>query len=98
MIKIWTTDGEINEFEIDGTIDEIGADACLVIDLIYNAISKEDEYAGEFFKKTLREEVAGDFIWQKDLVKENNNSETFNDAVKMMKDIIEEKEACNDKD
>ena len=98
MIKIWTSDGETKEFQIDGTMDEIGADICLVIDLIYNAISKEDENAGEFFKKTLREEVAGDFIWQKDLIKENNNSETLNDAVKMMKNIIDKKEACNDKD
>lgn len=101
MVHIFVEDGMVKALEISGSIVDIGADSCEIVNLIYNTVRKNSEELGDFYKENMRKEIDGEELWDKyDIEKElgkqddtddGENSQTYNDAVNMLKDIIEEK-------
>lgn len=101
MIDIKLENGEIKRFIIDGDLADIGADVCEVINIVYNVIAEEDEESGKFFKENMIREANEDLLWERNefTMPEEKTSDIYNEAIKMMKDIFDEKgETKNDKD
>ena len=91
MIRIWLDEGEVKDCVINGDLADIGADTCEAINIIYNIICDKDENAGKFFKDNMIREANSDLLWERNTYKEDESSDTYNEAVKMMKDIIDNK-------
>lgn len=100
MVHICIENGVIKELNIKGEFAEIGADTCQIINTIFNVINGHNKELAEIFKTGMREEIQKDDIFQviekweevEDADKKvDNNEDKYDDAVKMVKDIIDNK-------
>lgn len=99
MIHIWLDKGQVKNFEADGNILEIGADTCQLVNILYNELYRDDKNVAEFFKNGIIKEANGDLLWEVDKEEpKEDTSETMNEAVEMMKDIIDDKKEGENSD
>lgn len=92
MIHILIDNGRIEEFEVKGTLIDIGAEVCCAINAIFNAFRQEDKELGNMFKHGIKEEVKKDLLWEEhdnENIK-NRDDGTYNEAIKMIRSIIAE--------
>ena len=108
MIRIWVENGFIKTLDIEGDFYDIGADSCEIINIIYNALRKEDAEIGKSFKECFKAEEAEGLMWeemdvdkaieeQEVFLNKQESDKTYNEAVKMMKDVFDDAKEKGDK-